>query len=135
MPRTRLPRTAWPSWPLVVACLVAGGNVLAVGLLPKSVASRYGAILLGAGLGALVVVACYACVLYRRRPQLRAAVLVGGPCDGRLMLSPGSEIPAEVWVLGPDSALCTYRPDGGVQAGSPVLRYQQPDIPRPLSTS
>lgn len=132
MPSTGSSRHHRPSWPLVIAWLLAVGNAVVITSLPESAAHRYGLILFGVALGALTVVVSYARLLTRRASPVRAVVLVGGPCDGRLLLNPSSEPPDELWLASGDGSICTYRVEVGTRPGTRLLRYQHPDPLRPV---
>ena len=120
-------------WPLVIVWLLALANLAATAFLPQSAARTYGVALLGLSIGCLVVVFVYARGLRAdtSAAAARTVLLIGGPCDGRLLLDATSDLPSELWLAGRDGSLCSYRVSSVRTSGPQTMLYQRTDVSRP----
>ena len=120
-------------WPLLAAWAVSVGSLLAVALLPRSAAHTYGMVLLGCSAGSLIVVLGNARLLRRDMTPPRTVLLLGGPWEGRMLLTRTGPMPEEVWLAGPEAAVCSYRhrADDRDRPQLRVLRYEPADGLRP----
>ena len=118
-----------PQWPLAAAWAASLASLVAVALLPRPAAHAYGLFLLAASAGALAVVLAYARLLSRGMTPPRMVVLIGGPWEGQMLLTPVSPMPEELWLVGIDAPACRYRhlADDRDRPQLRVLRYEPAD--------
>ncbi len=98
-----------PQWPLAAAWAVPVASLLAVALLPRPAAHTYGTVLLVGSVGSLVAVLLYLRLLRQSTaPPSRTVMLIGGPCEGQILLTRLGPMPEEVRLFGPEMPPCTY---------------------------
>jgi len=125
-----------PRWLLPAAWAVSVASLLAVALLPRPAAHAYGVFLLGGSAGALIVVLAYARLLRRGGTPPRTVLLLGGPWQGQMLLTRSGPMPEEMWLAGPEAAVCSYRHRAGDRDRPQlrVLRYEPGDGRRPAAS-
>ena len=118
-----------PRWLLLAAWAVSVAGLVAVALLPRPAAHAYGVFLPGGSADALIVVLAYALLVRRGVTPPRTVLLLGGPWQGQMLLTGTGPMPEEVWLAGPEAAVCSYRHRAG-DGDRPqlrVLRYEPGD--------
>lgn len=123
-------------WALLAAWAVSVASLTATALLPRSSAHSHGAVLLGCGAGALIVVLVYARLLRSAAPA-RTLLLVGGPWQGQFQLTGcGTAMPEAVLLASAGESMRCYHCHAGDhdRPRLRVLRYEPDEHGRPAET-